>query len=320
MLSPSKQKWVASIICVVCVTFMLIAVTYTKCERTTESYDEKYLGLATAIIAWIDKDDDISFASASPFFERMQASDLIARHSPHAQKYKDTYISSLQLFTQAQKNILERTITEAKDQNLRETRLLQYIPWKLAKIDEVIEVGYPHTLGDVIVLSDTMFPRYAMHNYDQYLKQTMIHEQIHVFQRKYPEFATHFVTSVLGFTEVQQPLHRTLQSVLQFARNNPDVNGMYALEGQLLPLQVYNSPSPTDIADSRLVLYNTVANRFATKSEEMFFNECIPDYITQKEHPYEIMAVLLSKVLMNDGVSYNDDLWKRATKWVTQYL
>ncbi len=171
----------------------------------------------------------------SPFFDRMTIYDLHARHVKTKEEYKKRYLLSLKPFTQEEKEELTRKTREIDNAIHEKMPLLAEIPWKFAKTDHSIEMGYPHTLEDYIIL--TSVPSIS----------TLLHEKIHVFQRLYKHETEELIRNY-GFHKYG------LYSDLPLARNNPDIDEfVYSRNGQII-YQKYNSTSPNDISDSKVTI------------------------------------------------------------------
>ena len=95
----------------------------------------------------------------------------------------DKYIDSIKLLNQIEKHkimILTKKIDKMKifNDNI----------WKIRKTKNNIEFGYPYTIGDIIVLSE----KYINTGDNDSLINTLIHEKIHINQRKNQEFYNKF--------------------------------------------------------------------------------------------------------------------------------
>lgn len=232
----------------------------------------------------------------SQFFNDMSPVDLVARDSESAADYKSMYKNHVIEFTTTEKKRLTE-ITKGFPH-------LQNIPWKFAKVSDRIENAYPHTLQDVIILPVSFFQK----NNDT-IKPTLVHEKIHVYQRLYPKETLDLLTR-LGFSKTDP--RKLPEQISSMKRNNPDIQGVFHFNNTI-PVQVYNSVRPTSLADSKTILYD-FKKGFVVDEDGHF----IPYYINQKEHPYEIMAVLIPKILL--GEQHKDDMFATALKWCQDYI
>ena len=232
----------------------------------------------------------------SQFFKNMSPVDLMARDADSAAEYKSIYKNHVIEFTTTEKKRLTR-ITKAFPH-------LQNIQWKFAKASDRLENGYPHTLHDVIILPASFFQKD-----DDTMKTTLVHEKIHVYQRLYPEETLNLLTR-LGFSKTDPS--KLPEQISSMKRNNPDIQGVFHFNNTI-PVHVYKSVRPTSLADSKTILYD-FKKGFVVHEDGQF----IPYYINQKEHPYEIMAVLIPKILLGD--QHNDEMFKTALKWCQEYI
>lgn len=245
----------------------------------------------------------------SPFFKRMNDRDLQARGTFSSSSYMKSYASSLRPFTSDEKAELGELV-DLVDQRLgMGAKRIKAIPWKFAKVTRDIERGWPHTLGDVIVLSPEFFK-----STDEYSKaETLLHEKFHVYQREFPELTEKLVVNSWNYMRVTE-----LPSAIdKMQRNNPDIEGNYSLYGYVV-LQVYNNPRPSTIAASQPMKYNASAkDPITTLSSDLSFLP-FPTYIHQLEHPYEIMAVMGAHLLMSGNPTHETET--RFLSWSYEYL
>lgn len=251
--------------------------------------------------------DDI--VDNAQYFNRMNQVDLIARDIGNVNSYKKLYKDGLKQFSDNEKEKLS-SITEQineilKKQNTK-SKLLYSIPWKIAKIDFNIENGFPHTHGDIIIISNKFFelPQAVM-------VETLLHEKIHIYQRQYPLY-TFKLISLWDFYVIDR-----LENYKE-SRNNPDINNfVYSKKGDDKPfVQIYNSKHPNGINDSAVYYYKIMSvdeKEVEKQVEKRDLN--ISDVVTQYEHPYEIMATFIPKIIIHN---YNDDLdfTKSTYKWL----
>jgi hypothetical protein len=245
----------------------------------------------------------------SPYFRNMNAPDLHARSAISSEDYKARYTKAIQSFTTEQQNELAE-ITRYINRITNTTKVYRDIPWKFAKVSTNIENGYPHTLYDVIILSDDFFM------YPKNRKvSTLIHEKVHVLQRMHPHLATSF-TETMGFKALKETTQNINDLMKDIKRNNPDLDGVYVYKDHLIPVQVYHHDKPRDISESSTYIYNMKDNTFKTLENVTEYD--IPAYISQKEHPFEIMGVIIPMIIMKHD--RNDRFYKIAATWVAQNL
>lgn len=142
-------------------------------------------------------------------------------------------------------------------------------PWRFARFcPPVAANALPHTLGRTIMLGDAFF--WGDKN-DCIV--TLVHEKIHVLQRLRPDFASRYVTDVLGYRRLAR-LDASARYALR-VRANPDLDDyVYAVPGSQdgVAYQAYRSTQPSSLLDSAL--------------------RGPPG--AQYEHPYEHMAYALA--------------------------
>ncbi len=148
-----------------------------------------------------------------PYFDLLRPHDMSAKTgSPVAggtiQARRDEcrrrYRAAVLEFTDPEKAFLRR-VTEMLHPALADYPRLAALPWSFLKVDSSIEGGLPHTRGAHIVL-----PEPVMRGYEKARKASeeqaaaaaaglLVHEQVHVLQRKQPEVFEDLYVRVWGF-------------------------------------------------------------------------------------------------------------------------
>ena len=220
----------------------------------------------------------------TPYFSRMNSLDLIARSSKTQEEYKQKYAESIIPFHDTEKQMLIDASSNI-DIHLEPFDKLFFIPWKYLKVKTDIEMGFPHTLEDTIVLTEPFFNL----NYEQRII-TLLHEKLHVFQRKFPTETNEFVLNVMGFQ-----IKKKSEKFNNKTRNNPDINNITYGKHDFYTLQVYNSGNPIRLSNSRPVKVNQESLEVSNVTPGDLE---LPEFITQLEHPFEIMASYLPLILL----------------------
>jgi hypothetical protein len=238
---------------------------------------------------------------SSPYFKKMSELDLKARNTTSVQQYVFLYVNAWQEFTDEQKAQLQSMVAEI-DEVIQPYKNISSIPWKIAKVDVNIENGFPHTLGDMIVLSDNFFKgqRHQM-------MKTLFHEKVHVFQRNF-QYETSVLLNALGYTKCMIP--PTLERV---KRSNPDLDENIYCMGKQASLQMYDTNTPKSLLHSSSVLYDIEALQITN-------NELFPLYVPQTEHPFEVMASVLPVLVFDRTGKQKDELLTVVDKWMQKYF
>lgn len=225
----------------------------------------------------------------SHFFSRMTAADLKARGAATAEEYKERYKSSLSRFSGEEARELDLLVEKAKAA-LSRYKNISRVPWKLAKSSGV-EGDMPHTVGDIVVL-----PSGFLRGGNRQL-ETLIHEQMHVYQRIHP-IETSKLFSAMGFRHWKQG------RLVPLLRNNPDNDGSVYSLGGVAQAQLYSSASPGSLGDSAL------------KTLEGSGSWDLP--VAQREHPNEVMACWVSKEVLGEGPEH---AYKKTIRsWMNEFL
>ncbi len=213
-----------------------------------------------------------NICNSDPYFSdtRMNTANLMARNASCASGYLAEYISCIQPFTALEQRNLTELVRKASGFiNCFPKRRLFSIRWKFAKLSCALENGYPHTLGDTIILNQA---------HTQPSIDVLIHEKIHVFQRMYPQVTESLISGVWGYTSIGT-------KVPSDARNNPDLDGhMYRDRSSVTYMAL--RPNARSIDESFLKSFSSTDGRVLPRNTDNY------------EHPYERMAYQLTDIIL----------------------
>ncbi len=311
------------VIVLLCLISWLIFKKYRKPVTIQETIVHDEVKEKKPFIEFVSREYFNNIVDNAQYFNRMNQIDLNVRDSININSYKKLYKDGYKEFTDIEKNIL-KSVTNRLNELLKDDyKNIYSIPWKFAKLDYNLENGYPHTHGDIIVVSMKFF------DLDKNIMAgTLLHEKIHVYQRQFPLYTERLI-SLWNFKLIDR-----LENYNE-ARNNPDINNfVYAYKDKPF-LQIYNSANSTNISDSAVYFYtlgsknvkenstnNANTNKDNTKEKESIVTPKdldIPLIITQYEHPYEIMASFLPRLII-DHYTDNSEFTQKTIHWLSQYF
>jgi hypothetical protein len=220
------------------------------------------------------------------YFENMSLLDLIARDFGNADDYKEYYKSNIKEFTDTEKSKIRNSI-EKINSICKKFKNFNSIKWKFAKLCCNTENGFPHTLVDIIFLPSNYWEYPNNHQ-----TETIAHEKIHIYQRKFPLFTSILIHKYWNY-EVYD-LKRKYNKI----RNNPDLNSLIYIRRNSVCYQEYKSDNPTGLTDSKLV-------KTCSKNEKY-------------EHPYEKMAYTIADIINNNNMKNQDYI--ETLKWMKLYF
>jgi len=259
--------------------------------------------IKSTCIKYLTFDEFNSVTKLSDFFNNMNTYDLKVRKNNNKNEYLKKYQSGYEPFTIKQKNIL-LYIVNIVNNNINKYTNFKNIKWIFVKINTNLENSFPHTIENVIVLSNDFFNDSINNQIN-----TIIHEKVHIYQRMYPEYINILYTN-WGFKKTDFTLNNN--------RNNPDIKYYYSYNNNLL-IQLYNN-NPYELYDSNTYLINLENNDKVLINNNIIKQYDLPNiYINKLEHPDEIMAEIVSLYLTN---SYNNnDKWIRILEeWMLKYF
>lgn len=201
-------------------------------------------------------------------------------HSPNT-KISDIVANSVRNFTETDKEKLKK-VTELAESIISKHPIFPKIEWVYIKVGNNYEFGYPHTVNGAIVL-----PERALNNLNL---ETIIHEKIHVLQRKYPEIFRMFYINKYKFIPHKYKIN---DSLLVVNPDGPINNWGYVLKNKdfLVPYCRFTN--------SGLQTYGCVF-----RNGKMIYRGPVPQEYTnsfpvsQIYHPNEISAIDIANFIV----------------------
>ena len=209
------------------------------------------------------------------YYQKFNDIDLKARHVSSINEYREKIKEVILDKNEIDENILKRItksieIIENKIKSIQKPwfNVKQFIdiPWKIGIVKgRIYEDGLPHTRSDCIILTT-----YFLDNFnDTKLIEILIHEKMHLYQKKYPNDVDLFISSN-GYTKYK------LIDKKDKIRVNPDIDDwIYQDKDKIQHKAVYNRDNPFTIQDITYYQKNNQTN----------------------EHPYEKMAIDISRMI-----------------------
>jgi hypothetical protein len=317
-LVPSLPCSVISLVqvaCIILLTYVLISLFLRNKETFEEPSTTPFIPLTRAEFE--------AQVALSDFFSNLSEEDLKARAKQDTmlqggEHYKNEYKTAFEELTETDKALLTRVVEEA-NKLTTSYKNLQQLQWRIAKVKNTVEYGLPHTMGNMIVINrDTLLRP------EKELINTMIHEKIHIYQRMNITSTREWVTKV-GFRTLLPSEFATLnKDLLQLRRSNPDLdtNTYTHIKSNLVLRQLYNSNTPTSIIDSKAVGIPMSGNY----NPMPLTNDILglpTTFYCQLEHPYEIMACLISEMITDPSftdANITNNYVSKTQEWMRKEL
>lgn len=312
------------VVSILLLTYVLISLYFRWTTCTKEMFEEPTPSTSpTFPFVSLTREDFEAQVNLSDFFNSLSEEDLKARAKKDTmlqggEHYKNEYKSAYEDLTETDKALLKRVIDEA-NKLTSQYKNLQQLEWRIAKVKNTVEYGLPHTLGNMIVIN-----RDNLLRPENELVKTLIHEKIHIYQRMNTTSSKEWITKV-GFRALLPSEFATLnKELLQLRRSNPDIdtNTYVHIKSNLVLRQLYNNNTPSSIMDSKAVgiplsgnynpipLTNTILGLPTT-------------FYCQLEHPYEIMACLLSEMIVEPSftdTNFANSYVSNTKEWMQKEL
>ena len=214
----------------------------------------------------------------------------------------DVYRKSIQEFTQEEKQALRWLVKYLDD------KIQKILPNEWCFIKTLnIEAGMPHTRGNCIVLPVSFINETVEYKRNskipEHLGLTLIHEQVHIYQRQNPEIFEDLYVNYWQFT------HPKNIYAINRNRTNPDGTDIkWLYRGELLPISIYKANAKT-IKDVDNVLFNGVNYKsIKNSSYERFFGS------KNNYHPNEIAAFYFEEYFSKSNK--NPLAYKQFKRWL----
>ena len=257
----------------------------------------------------------IFMAKCPVFFNRMTPYDLKARgidiSGPmsmdtlhhYQRRYMQAYINGVQPFRPEEKLEL-LTLARRANGLLRAFPSMTSLPWRFCKLGDSIENGYPHTLHDIIFLPHDFFndnePCHVKQKNDHKKLKIIVHEKVHVFQRKFPFAAKLLMHKVWNYT-----VFDFMENYVD-ARNNPDIDGVIyknSCNGPGFYMAYLPNTSPS--------LSNAAIKAVDKDGKTSAISE-------RYEHPYERMAYEISDLIVDQLLI--DEYSSPLMRWMIDHM
>jgi hypothetical protein len=235
-----------------------------------------------------------------PYMYKIKLNSIITNIS--FEEFVNQYKKSLHRLTKSQlvslKSKLESSNNLLKDASLF---ILNSIPWKFYISHNNLENSMPYTIGQRIIIPESKL--------DNIGENTLIHEKIHILQRRFQSQFNNLYTKMYPFLHKMYD-ERILPITLKMINmTNPDGNNtywVYKLKNKYwLPLLIYDTSTSSFVEKAYEVTYTTdkhdegiIINTIKSILLRSLFND-MPEFISLY-HPNEIFACELSQSISDN--------------------
>lgn len=279
------------VVCLVVIVGLIIFIRQTKGERfnflTRKIENEDH-------VVFYTKKQSCELFQTDPdsYFERLTDMDKYAMNIRSVDEATEKMCNASRSFTPEEQIKIARCCLAA-DQWFQTVKMPHFdgkkcadIKWKFVlTVGRANEEGMPHTKADVIYLSDSVIS-----DPSDKLTAVLIHEKVHVYERKYPQLMEKWIKWA-GYK-----LHRR-QSDIYTARSNPDVDGWTYIDPQGKETVVlYNASLRPSEASRDTERYNSrrySLNMFSSLPSSILDATYPHNDDPATEHPYEMLAYTL---------------------------
>tara|TARA_B100001057_G_C22776452_1_gene921787 strand:+ start:347 stop:1327 length:981 start_codon:yes stop_codon:yes gene_type:complete len=221
------------------------------------------------------------------------------------------YCDNLLSFTSLDKKLIKWVVEGMRKKIPKKFRFI-LLNLRFAKYRNFIENGFPHTHKDVIFISESFINEilgfYNNNNLVGAIEgpgATMIHEAVHISQRKYPNEYLDLYENYWKFAKVDEIYNNEyLKKKIRFNPDGPDTNWVFNMKGKHIYILSIYRENATDIGqvdyvgillekeNNKYIVPNGVKPKSLTEIDEFtyFFENLWGNHY----HPNEISAELLS--------------------------
>ena len=238
---------------------------------------------------------------ARTYFVRFNASDMHARGCTSPADCLRAYTNAVRVITADERLRLAAWASEAERLVNRSEHasgfaaLFRGLRWRFCKLDGSAEGGFPHTHGDVIFLPQAFL---GTGNDARKKAETLVHELVHVAQRKRPDLCRELYTRFWNLRAVARVAGPVQGVGGGDTRSNPDLDGsLYVSRAawgarSVGCVQVFKTARPASLAESRPLAVHVLHGGGSTAMHTA------PDAEMQcaYEHPNEAMAYILAAI------------------------
>lgn len=222
------------------VVLVYVIYRYVRARRPFERFTSPLPGATVRLLSgsetagFLAEDTDRYVATLSP-------ADLYARRVSTPEQYLQRIVPAAMPFPSDAQERVQKACAQADAylRTVKETKMAE-IPWLVALTHgREYEEGLPHTRQNTIFLSTE-----TLKEDQDRLTQTMIHEKVHLYQRRYPEEVAGRILRD-GFTRWRE------RASMPLARANPDLDAwVYLDRASKEPMvAIYTSSKPAGITD-----------------------------------------------------------------------
>lgn len=251
----------------------------------------------------------------------------------------DFYCDSLVDFTHKDKILLEWIVNITKEKTPPKLRFM-YHDIKFGKYVTNIEKGYPHTNKDVIFFDEryinSILPYYNKHQTLDAIKHigaVLIHECIHVLQRKYRDLFYQLYIDYWNFIKVDK-IHNG-NKYYQLSRYNPDgpdLNWVYNYDKNYIWLLSIYKKDARDISDVEYVgiylkkkdnkyyvpKYPKIVPILDIPEFYKFFENIHGNHYHPNELCAEIMTIYYLKQMHVSHQKFKSESYNKFVEWLSQ--
>ena len=282
--------------------------------------------------------------NSKKYFQYLNKNDLEAReiiyynasniNRPSTNSIIEHYCDNVLEFTSDERTKIKSVVNYIY-RNISNKFLGYFKNWRFAKFSNTIENGYPHTHGDTIFLSQRLVDNLT----EEYntpldirkisnLVDTLIHENVHVLQRKFPKKFESLYSKYWHFKKVEEI--NGIEKYLDNYRTNPDGMDLYYVFKNKLWLgciyktntkkrmdMVYYYAVPVKKKSDKIFTYDETRD-VQTLSSNKEFSEFFEGIYGNLYHPNELAAEALAKYLTYEMNLNNSRNYSTSSMYLEQ--
>ena len=182
--------------------------------------------------------------------------------------------------------------------------------WKFIKMSKKIDWGFPYTLHNYIILPETIVADIKDSPFSKNILKTLLHEQFHILQRKYPDLFKDFYTNWNFFSPSGLILPDKIKKLLITNPDAPKTDFVFKYNDShfILPVLTVNDKDkkthksvflPVSYTEGQFRVDKSLINTTQFKQIIKAYRKRFYD-IKQNYHPHEIFANLIPNIIFKN--------------------
>jgi len=245
------------------------------------------------------------------------------------QLIKNDYINAVMNFTNNEINYISQLINEITNDCFTHFKEFKEMKWNLVKLDNNIEWAMPFTMGEYIFIPKSRIDRLMNNNSLNMIssfKVMLVHEKIHIFQRKYQELFNNFYEKHFHCKRKHIHIHNEIGKYILSNPDAMDIHWYFTLYNKnYIPLLMLNKYNPDDVYNDIFKLDNNFNILLDHNNKPITLQKSVIKNIFGNYyglyHPNEIFAYITADIIVKKNTKNTSNyIEKSINDFINQYF